>query len=66
MKFVVLLKKSTLHALSEHAVTEMGPVVEINQTEALVMLSAEVIARLIALAKPQDERLDDVITRLAL
>ncbi len=66
MKFVVLLKKSTLHALSEHAVTEMGPVVEINETEALVMLSDEVITRLIALAKPEDERLDDVITRLAL
>lgn len=66
MKFVVLLKKSTLHALSEHAVTEMGPVVEINQTEALVMLSAEVITRLIALARPEDERIDDVIARLAL
>ncbi len=66
MKFVVLLKKSTLHALSEHAVTEMGPVVEINQTEALVMLSAEVVTRLIALARPEDERIDDVITRLAL
>jgi len=66
MKFVVLLKKSTLHALSEHAVTEMGPVVEINQTEALVMLSAEVVAHLITLAKPEDERIDDVITRLAL
>ncbi len=66
MKFVVLLKKSTLHALSEHAVTEMGPVVEINETEALVMLSAEVVTRLIALARPEDERIDDVITRLAL
>ncbi len=66
MKFVVLLKKSTLHALSEHAVTEMGPVVEINETEALVMLSAEVVAHLITLAKPEDERIDDVITRLAL
>ncbi len=66
MKFVVLLKKSTLHALSEHAVTEMGPAVEINQTEALVMLSAEVVTRLIALARPEDERIDDVITRLAL
>lgn len=66
MKFVVLLKKSTLHALSEHAVTEMGPVVELSETEALVMLSAEVITRLITLAKPEDERIDDVITRLAL
>ncbi|MCL4199370.1 MAG: hypothetical protein KJZ69_17905 [Phycisphaerales bacterium] len=65
MKFVVLLKKSTLHALSEHAVTEMGPVVEINENEALVMLSAEVITRLITLARPEDERIDDVITRLA-
>ncbi|MCC6910181.1 MAG: hypothetical protein IT430_19790 [Phycisphaerales bacterium] len=66
MKFVVLLKKSTLHALSEHAVTEMGPVVEINEAEALVMLSDEVITRLITLAKPEDERIDDVIARLAL
>ena len=66
MKFVVLVKKSTLHALSEHAVTDMGPVVEINDAEALVMLSAEVITRLIALATPADERIDDVISRLAL
>lgn len=66
MRLVVLVRKSTLHALSEHAVTEMGPVVEINDTEALVMLSAEVVSQLITLAKPEDERIDDVIARLAL
>ena len=66
MQLVVLVKKSTLHVLSEHAVCEMGPVVEINDAEALVMLSAEVISQLMTLAKPEDERIDDVIARLAL
>jgi hypothetical protein len=63
---VVLVKKSTLHILAEHSASDMGPIVEINQTEALVMLSSEVLAHLITLARPEDERIDDVINRLAL
>ncbi|MCC6910225.1 MAG: hypothetical protein IT430_20015 [Phycisphaerales bacterium] len=66
LRMVVLVKKSTLHILAEHSEQDMGPIVELNDTEALVMLTAEVVARLIALAKPEDERLDDVIHRLAL
>lgn len=66
LRIVVLVKKSTLHVLSEHSVAEMGPIVELNETEALVMLSAEVVNHLITSAQPEDERIDDVITRLAL
>ncbi len=66
LRIVVLVKKSTLHVLAEHSDQDMGPIVELNDAEALVMLTAEVVARLISLAKPEDERIDDVITRLAL
>lgn len=67
MKFVVLVKKSSLRALSEHSVDDIqSDAVEINETEALILMSAEVITRLIALARPEDQRIDDVLMRLAL
>lgn len=66
LRIIVLVKKSTLHILAEHSAQDKGPIVELNDTEALVMLSAEVVNHLITRAQPEDERLDDVIHRLAL
>jgi hypothetical protein len=66
IQFAVLVKKPTLLILAEHGSGKMGGVIDLNETEALVMLSAEVITTLIQLANPEDERIDDVIVRLAL
>ena len=66
LRLVLLVRKSTLQILSEHWALDMELIVEINQSEALVLLTAEVVAHLITLAKPEDERIDDVISRLAL
>lgn len=66
IQFAILVKRTTLTVLNEHAVNELHGFIPINETEALVMFSAETISKLIKLAKPEDERIDDVIVRLAL
>jgi hypothetical protein len=65
LQLVVLLKKNTLAALREHTAAKLECTVELNDREALVLLDADVIAGLLEHAKPGDERLDDVIVRLA-
>jgi hypothetical protein len=66
IEVVVLLKNTTLNALSEHSVKMNGPVVRVGETESLVALDAQVVQALLVKARPEDTRLDDVILRLAL
>ena len=66
MEIALLVKQTTLRVLSEHSTEEAASAVLINDTEAIVLLSAETVRRLLDRALPQDKRIDDVITRLAL
>jgi hypothetical protein len=62
----VVVKKSTLLVLSEHAAEMTSTAVSINRTEAIVVLDAEVVMTILQQAQPGDERIDDVIMRRAL
>ena len=62
----VLLRKSTLAALTEHSVHTVGGAIPINENESLVLLTADTLMALLERARPEDTRLDDVIVRIAL
>jgi hypothetical protein len=66
LKLAVLVKKSTLAALGEHSVHQLSDAMPLSETEALVLLDADTVRRLLALARPEDTRIDDAIMRLAL
>ena len=66
LELAVLVKKSSLAALSEHSVHRLDSAVSLNESEALILLDAEVVRRLLDLARPEDARIDDVIMRMVL
>ncbi len=66
LHLALVVRQSTLHALAEHSVTGLGDPLPLNDRESLVLLDAQVVERLLGLARPGDERIDDVILRLAL
>ena len=67
LQLAVVVKKSTLAALSEHSITPaLGGALPLNDNEALVLLSADVVRALLDQAQPGDTRIDEVIMRLAL
>lgn len=66
LQLIVLVKKSTLLILDEHSVNQVGPAVDLNADETLIMLSSDTLSRILAVAEPGDQRIDDVIARVAL
>jgi len=67
LEFVVLVKQSTLRAVSEHSTAvRFGGVRPLNEHEALVHIDQEVVQAIIRNAKPEDRRIDEVIMRLVL
>jgi hypothetical protein len=66
LTLALVVRKSTLRALEEHSVKTVGGAININETEAIVLLQADTVRRLLDLARPGDTRIDDAIMRLAL
>jgi hypothetical protein len=66
LMLAVVIKQSTLRALEEHSVKTVGGAININDNEAIVLLQADTVRRLLDLARPGDTRIDDAIMRLAL
>jgi hypothetical protein len=66
LQVVLLIQRTTLLFLEEHARNELKDAVFINKHEALVMLQASTVQKLLSLAQPGDTRIDDVLRRVAL
>lgn len=66
VELAILVRNSTLAALREHSTHPMADPLPLNERESLVLLSADVVQRLLSIAWPEDARIDDVIMRLAL
>jgi len=66
LQLALVVKTSTLRALTEHSIHTLGGALPLNESEAIVLLSADTVAELLRQARPEDTRIDDVIMRLAL
>ncbi len=66
LELAILVRNSTLAALREHSTDMLDDPLPLNERESLVLLSADVVQRLLGSAEPRDTRIDDVIMRLAL
>jgi hypothetical protein len=66
LQLVLLVQRKTLLFLQEHARNELKDAVLLNEREALVMLGADTVQKLLSLAQPGDTRIDDVLRRVAL
>jgi hypothetical protein len=67
LQLALVVRRSTLVALSEHSsAAALGGSIPLGESEAIVLLDAEVVRRLLEAARPEDTRLDDVIMRMAL
>lgn len=66
LELAILVKKSTLAALEEHSSKVVGGSISFNEYEALVLLKADTLSKLLSIARPEDTRIDEVIMRLAL
>ena len=67
IELAIVIKKTTLNALTEHSIApQLGGAIDISPTEAIVLLDAEVVRRLLDSARPEDTRIDDVIRRRVL
>ncbi|MBX3403850.1 MAG: hypothetical protein KF699_16555 [Phycisphaeraceae bacterium] len=62
----VLIQRSTLLFLQEHARNDLQDAVFINKDEAVVLLQATTLQKLLSCARPGDERIDHVLRRVAL
>jgi hypothetical protein len=66
LQLALLVRKSTLSAIAEHSIADLSGAVDINDRESIVLLDAEVVRRILDLARPDDERIDEVILRMVL
>jgi hypothetical protein len=67
LELAILIKASTLRALAEHSTApQLGGALPLNESESLMIVSADSLRRLLDLARPEDTRIDEVILRLAL
>ncbi len=62
----ILGKKATLAAIAEHCLADLNDAISINDSEAIVLLDAEVVRSILDRAGPKDQRIDDVILRQVL
>ncbi len=66
LQFPVVIQRTTMRAISEHSTGMLGGAVFLNESEAVVLLDREVIEEILRRARPDDQRIDDVIRRLVL
>lgn len=66
LQVAVVMQQSSLAILAEHTTRTFRRGLPLNETEALVLLTAPTIRRLLDRARPEDTRLDDVISRIGL